>query len=162
MIFKRFFLLFIAFSILGAVGNVEAASWRNPVLIAGEPDIKYEKPTVRFGPSGMVYIVYKFRDTPKGLTEIYLNTYDGEKVGILGDRINVSDSPSLTSYEPVMFATPNEFVHVAWCEYPKSDKENHYMVRDFYHRPDQDRFTRGYTNGSGQQRQCTRCTHGAV
>ena len=132
MIFKRFFLLFIAFSILGAVGYVEAASWRNPILIAGEPNIKYEKPTVRFGPSGMVYIVYKFRDTPKGLTEIYLNTYDGERVGILGDRLNVSDTPTLTSYEPVMYVTPNEFVHVAWCEYPRSDKENHYIRYRYY------------------------------
>jgi len=126
MVFKRFFLLFIAFSILGAVGYVDAA-WKSPVLIAGVPNIKYEKPTVRFGPSGMVYIVYKFRDTAKGLTEIYLNTYDGEKVGILGERLNISESPSLTSYEPVMYVTPDEYVHVVWCEYPRTDKENHYI-----------------------------------
>ncbi len=126
MVLKRFFLLFIALSILGTVGYVDAA-WKSPVLIAGVPDIKYEKPIVKFGPSGMVYVAYKFRDTSKGLTEVYLNTYDGEKVGVLGDKVNISENPAFTSYENELYVTPDEVVHVAWCDYPKSDKENHHI-----------------------------------
>jgi len=124
MTFRKFFLSFMVFLILGTVGYVDAA-WKEPVLIAGEPNIKYEKPIVKFGPSGMVYVAYKFRDTAKGLTEIYLNTYDGEKVGILGGRLNISDRPAFTSYESDVYVTPNEFVHVAWADFPKSDRENH-------------------------------------
>jgi hypothetical protein len=127
MTLKKLLLFFMVLSILGIFGYPAGSTWKNPVLIAGDPNIKYDKPGVRFGPSGLVYVVYKYRDTPKGLTEIYLNTYDGEKVGVVGDRVNISDSPAFTSYEPDVYVTPDEFVHVSWCEYPKSNKTNHYV-----------------------------------
>lgn len=127
MMTKKFFLLFIAFSILFTLGYPNSSAWKDPVLIAGEANIRYDKPVIQFGDAGLVYILFKYRNAMAKLTEIYLKTYDGKNLGVVGDQLNVSDTPDFTSYESDLEVTPTESVHVAWAEYSHANNSTHYI-----------------------------------
>lgn len=96
--------LFFNFSLFG---------WKTINVDSGKGD--YHKPVVKFGPSGMVYMVHK------GGSSVWLNTYDGTDLKLIGE---VSSTAGNTAYEPFVYVDANEKVHIAWCEYRQSDKGN--------------------------------------
>lgn len=91
-------------------------AWEPPVIVGNRVNMKYDKPVLKVGPDGMIYIAYKYRDAAAKITDIYLNTYDGESLGVL-DQISVSENHSWASYEHDLIVTEDGRVHVAWMEY---------------------------------------------
>jgi hypothetical protein len=90
-------------------------SWLAPVTIASEPLHVYdEKSSVRFHPSGKVYVVFKdnIDDQKTNKRSIKLYSYDGEKSVMVK---NVSED-SLMAYEPDMAITPSGLIHIVWAE----------------------------------------------
>ncbi len=92
-----------------------AATWLEPVTIASEPLHVYdEKNSVRFHPSGKVYVVFKdnIDDQKTNKRSIKLYSYDGERSVMIK---NVSED-SLMAYEPDMAITPSGMIHIVWAE----------------------------------------------
>ncbi len=96
-------------------GEGATGSWLAPVTIASEPLHVYdEKNTVRFHPSGKVYVVFKdnIDDQKTNKRSIKLYSYDGERSVMIK---NVSED-SLMAYEPDMAITPSGMIHIVWAE----------------------------------------------
>jgi len=96
-------------------GAAATGAWLAPVTIASEPLHVYdEKSTVRFHPSGKVYVAFKdnIDDGKTNKRSIKLYSYDGERSVMIK---NVSED-SLMAYEPDMAITPSGMIHIVWAE----------------------------------------------
>ena len=96
-------------------GEAATGSWLAPVIIASEPLHVYdEKSTVRFHPSGKVYVAFKdnIDDQKTNKRSIKLYSYDGERSVMIK---NVSED-SLMAYEPDMAITSSGMIHIVWAE----------------------------------------------
>ncbi len=109
----RIFLVF--FSLLFFTG-ISLFGWKLIDVDSGKNG--YHKPVVKFGPSGMLYMVHK------GGRSVWLNTYDGKELTLVGE---VSANSANTAYEPFVFVDANEKVHIAWCEFNSGARSTHYV-----------------------------------
>ncbi len=111
---KHFYLIFTLIAAL-LLCNSSLFGWDVINIGSGSG---YHKPVVKFGPSGMLYIVYK------GESSVYLQSYDGKDLKLIGQ---VSSTAGNTAYEPFVAVDANENVHVAWCEYSQADRHHHHV-----------------------------------
>ncbi|MCP4217202.1 MAG: PKD domain-containing protein [bacterium] len=123
---KNIMLLLVTIISILFIGSSSLYSWEEPVLIAGSTGKKYSKPIVKVSSTGMVYIVYKYRNSGADLTDIHCRVYDGTTMANL-DGGEVSASPAMVSYEPFLFISPDNTLHFAWMEYAKNHAETHYI-----------------------------------
>lgn len=109
-------LLCAAIFILPFVPHLNA--WEPAIKIAPDGnEIRYHKPVIKTGPDGQLYFAYKNRAAIPNTTDIHLQTYDGSKLGVLGN-INVSAmNRGTVSYEQDIEVGPDGRVHVAWMYY---------------------------------------------
>jgi hypothetical protein len=128
---KCLFVTFIAI-ILCVITRFDLNAWEPPLTIAPEGDeIRYGKPVIKVGPDGILYFTYKYRNAISNQTDIFLQTYDGQKMSVLGN-INISQNPKSASYEQDMIVTSEGHVHLVWNEYFQrngANTQHHIMYR---------------------------------
>lgn len=105
---------------LAALGAVSLHAWENPVTIDGGNNSVYDRPTLKFGPSGTAYIVYQIHNNTTGRNDILVRSYDGKnlsKVMVVTEGMPYSNTPEW----PDIAVTASEELHVAWAEHNRSD-----------------------------------------
>jgi len=93
-------------------------AWEAPIRVMPNDGNLYQRPSIKFGPSGRAYIVYESRNQSTGRNDIYLRSYDGNA---LSPIINVTEGNpySRSPYYPDLAVTRNEEIHVVWVEYQR-------------------------------------------
>jgi hypothetical protein len=109
-------LLVVAMLLLPFLTTLSA--WEKAVKVGLDGnEIRYHKPVIKTGPDGVIYMAYKTRAAIPNTTDIHLQTYDGTRLGVLGN-INVSGmSRGTVSYEEDIEVGPDGRVHVVWMYY---------------------------------------------
>lgn len=89
------------------------AAWSKPILVTQDPRYDYEKPQVRYSPSGSAYVTYTAKTAGSSVANVFLSRFDGKSVAFVR---NVSES-SQHAYEGDIGISPAGRIHIAWAEY---------------------------------------------
>jgi hypothetical protein len=114
--------LWLAGAALALISSFSLFAWEKPIRVDSGDGNRYMRPSVKFGPSGKVFMVYEYgNETAGGRDDIYLRTYDGEK---LSPIINVTqgNAYSRRPYYPDIAVSKNEELHVVWLEYVRGSQ----------------------------------------
>jgi hypothetical protein len=102
-------------------------AWETPIVIAGQEGHTYEKPEIRFAPSGAVYIVYRDKQGPGGNSNIYMCTYDGKNMTYENVSNTAQFFNAYKSYESDIDVTSDGRVHMAWMIHNRAVPDVHYI-----------------------------------
>ncbi len=112
----------LAGAVLALISSFSLFAWEKPILVAGGDGNRYMRPSVKFGPSGKVFMVYENGvETAGGRDDIHLRTYDGQR---LSPVINVTQGNpySRRPYYPDIAVSKGEELHVVWLEYVRGSQ----------------------------------------
>lgn len=115
---KRTKITLNVWAVLALMTAVSLSAWEAPVNVAGGDGHLYQRPSMKFGPSGRAYMVYEFRNQTTGRNDIYMRSYDGKS---LSAATNITDGNpySRSPYYPDIAVNKNEELHVVWVEYQR-------------------------------------------
>ncbi len=119
--------LFIGLILVVGISPGNVLAWEMPITIAGQGDHRYEKPEIRFAPSGAVYITYRDKEMAGGNSDIMMCMYDGKEMVYENVSEGVSFYPRYKCYESDIDVTPDGRIHVAWLMHDRGAPATHFV-----------------------------------
>ncbi len=109
---KNKYVIIIIIGILLSLLSINLFSDETLITIANDPNMNYDKPEVKIGPYGTIYVAYQADNISSGRSDIFLSKYENGKVSFVK---NISNSSGY-SYEPEVDIRGNGDIHLAWCD----------------------------------------------
>lgn len=94
------------------------SAWETPIPVMPNDGNLYQRPSIKFGPSGRAYVVYESRNQTTGRNDIFLRSYDGKTLSPV-TNVTEGNPYSRSPYYPDLAVTKNEEIHVVWVEYQR-------------------------------------------
>ena len=119
--------LFIGLILVVGISPGNVLAWEMPITIAGQGDHRYNKPEIRFAPSGAVYITYRDKEMAGGNSDIMMCMYDGKEMVYENVSEGASFYPRYKCYESDVDVTPDGRIHVAWLMHDRGAPATHFV-----------------------------------
>jgi PKD domain len=123
---KIIMILIVLTFVLPWATPAQEVTWKEPMVIDNAGGHSFDKPEIKFDPSGAVYITYRKR-YPNKNSDIWMCRYDGKEKTYL----NVSETGTVFNtfecYESAVEITDDGIVHIAWVALDLTQVDKQYI-----------------------------------